>query len=91
MIFNIGGTVFDPTAPNTCDGGISAVNRFNWSPVVEPVPNLTFNGVNVGTVQYVDGFMRAEFWNAIGGSPAYANPINCRHPRRLRSRQARTV
>ena len=76
MIFNIGGTVFDPAAPNSCDSGISAVNRFNWSPLVQPVPNLTFNGVNVGTVQYTDGFMRAQFWNATGGSPAYTNPIN---------------
>ena len=76
VIFNIGGTVFDPTAPNSCDSGYSAVNRFNTSPLVVPVPNLTFNGVNVGNVQYTDGFMRAEFWNTIGGSPAYTNPIN---------------
>jgi hypothetical protein len=51
------------------------VNRFNASPLVTPVPNLTFNGVNVGTVQYTDGFMRAEFWNATRGNPAYSNPI----------------
>ena len=76
MVFNIGGTIFDPTAPNTCDSNVSAINRFNWSPVVQPVPNLTFNGVNVGTAQYVDGFMRAEFWGATGGSPAYTNSIN---------------
>ena len=76
VIFNIGGTVFDPTAPNNCDSGYSAVNRFNASPLVQPVPNLTFNGVNVGNVQYTDGFMRAEFWNTIGGSPAYTNPIS---------------
>lgn len=76
MIFNIGGTVFDPTAPNSCDSGISVVSRFNASPLVQPVPNLTFNGVNVGTVQYTDGFMRAEFWNQMGGNPAYSNPIS---------------
>lgn len=76
VIFNIGGTVFDPTAPNSCDSGYSAVNRFNASPLVTPVPNLTFNGIDVGNVQYTDGFMRAQFWNAIGGSPAYTNPIS---------------
>ena len=75
MIFNIGGTVFDPTAPNSCDSGYSAISRFNLSPLVQPVSNLTFNGVNVGTVQYTDGFMRAEFWNATGGNPVYSNPI----------------
>jgi hypothetical protein len=75
LIFKIGVTVFDPTAPNNCDSGYSAVNRFNASPLVMPVPNLTFNGVNVGNVQYTDGFMRAEFWNTIGGNPAYTNPI----------------
>ena len=49
MIFDIGGTIFDPTAPYSCDSGYSAVTRFNLSPLVQPVPNLTFNGVNVGT------------------------------------------
>ena len=76
MIFNIGGTVFDPTTPNSCDSNVSALNRFNWSPMVQPVVSLTFNGVNVGTAQYVDDFMRAEFWNATGGNPAYTNSIN---------------
>ena len=76
IIFDIGGTIFDPTAANSCDGNYSAVNRFNFSPLVQPVPNLTFNGVNVGTVQYTDGFMRAEFWNATQGNPAYSNPIS---------------
>lgn len=46
------------------------------SPLVVPVNNLTFNGIDVGNVQYVNGFMRAEFWNPIKGSSAYSNPIN---------------
>ncbi len=75
-IFDIGGTIFDPTVGNSCDSGYTAVNRFNLSPLVQPVTNLTFNGVNVGNVQYTDGFMRAEFWNATQGNPAYSNPIN---------------
>ena len=74
-IFDIGGTIFDPTAPNSCDSGYTALNRFNFSPLVQPT-NLTFNGVNVGNVQYTDGFMRAEFWNVTGGNPAYSNPIS---------------
>jgi hypothetical protein len=40
---------------------------------------LTFNGVNVGNVQYIDGFMRAQFWNVPEpGNPnrtSYFNPI----------------
>jgi len=68
---------FDPTAPDPCDGGISAVIRFIASPVVNP-SELTFNGVDVGYYQYVDGFMRAEFWNEITqfhGGAGYSNPI----------------
>lgn len=76
VIVNIGSTTFDPTAPDACDGGVSAVNRFNSSPLVQPVADLTFNGVDVGTAQYGDGFMRAQFWNATGGSPAYTNSLN---------------
>jgi hypothetical protein len=71
----IGTSVFDPTAANSCDGGISAVNRFNNSPLVQSVP-LTFNGVSVGTTQFIDGFRRAEFWNTIGGSAGYHNTLS---------------
>ena len=66
---------FDPTAPDPCDGGFSAENRFKGSPLVIPSP-LFFNGVYVGFAQYIDGFMRAEFWNKTGGSPSYSNPIS---------------
>ncbi len=71
----IGTAVFDPTAPNTCDGGISVVNRFNNSPLVQVSP-LTFNGVNVGTTQFIDGFRRAEFWTTINGSAGYHNTLS---------------
>lgn len=70
----IGTTVFDPSATNTCDGNISAVNRFNESPLVQVSP-LKFNGVSVGTTQYINGFLRAEFWSEIGGSAAYQNTL----------------
>jgi hypothetical protein len=71
----IGSSVFDPTEANACDGNISALNRFQQSPLLSPVTDLTFNGVNVGTTQYVNGFRRAEFWNQIGGSGAYQNTL----------------
>jgi hypothetical protein len=81
LIIGIGSSTFDPTAPNNCgvEAGNSALNSFNESPLVQPVPNLMFDGMNVGQtngVQYIDGFMRAEFWNVTGGSAAYANPIS---------------
>jgi hypothetical protein len=75
LSITIGSTVFDPTAPNSCDSGISAVSRFNASPLVVSVP-LTFNGINVGTTQYVNGFRRAEFWSQIGGSSVYQNTLS---------------
>jgi hypothetical protein len=66
----------DPTAPDSCDpSGISASIRFLFSPVVLP-SDLTFNGVSVGNAQYIDGFMRAEFWNATGGSSSYSNTLS---------------
>src|SRR5215467_2648539 len=68
-------TKFDPSSANACDGGFSAVTRFANSPLVVPT-DLTFNGVYVGKHQYVDGFMRAEFWNLIHGNANYSNPIH---------------
>lgn len=70
----IGTAVFDPGAPNTCDGGISTVNRFHQSPLATVSP-LVINGINVGTTQFINGFRRAEFWTAIGGSAGYQNTL----------------
>ena len=77
VVVNINGTIFDPTAPNYCgsEGGVSAITRIMQSPVVVP-SSLTFNGVYVGNVQYVDGFVRAEFWQTIKGNPAYTNEFS---------------
>ena len=69
--------LFDPTKPDPCDGGISALIRFIASPMVNPY-DLTFNGVDVGYYQYIDGYMRAEFWNEISkfhNGSGYSNPI----------------
>jgi len=67
---------FDPTAPDSCDpNDTTPVDRFLFSPLVLPA-NLTFNGVSVGTTQYIDGFMKAEWWKKTGGSSSYSNFIN---------------
>ena len=71
----VGTTIFDPSAANSCDAGVSVVTRFNESPLVQNSP-LTFNGISVGTTQYVNGFQRAEFWNQIGGSAAFQNTLS---------------
>lgn len=76
LIVKIGSATFDPTANNSCDSNYSTVLRFNQSPLVNSVTNLSFNGVNVGTTQYVNGFRRAEFWTKVGGSSAYQNTLS---------------
>jgi len=70
-----GAVNFDPTAADPCDKYVSNLTRFQNSPLTQNVP-LTMEGVNVGTTQFINGFRRAEFWLAIGGSAAYQNPIN---------------
>jgi hypothetical protein len=77
QIFSQNGSlaIFDPTKPNSCDGGSSAEYRFRNSPLVVD-SNLHFNGVDVGSVQYIDGFMKAQFWHLEGNLPAYSNHIN---------------
>jgi hypothetical protein len=70
---------FDPLTPDSsCGETYSPENRFRHSPLVVP-SDLTFNGVDVGNVQYIDGFMRAEFWNVPApGHPnrtSYFNPL----------------
>lgn len=59
------GAVLDPTKPG-CNDTVSVSNRFFKGPLFVNVP-LTSNGVNVGTTQYEDGFMNAEFWNLVQG------------------------
>ena len=60
QIFRPDGTmaIFDPlSADSNCGDKYSAENRFRNSPLVVP-RDLTFNGVSVGKVQYIDGFMQ---------------------------------
>jgi hypothetical protein len=74
--FTIGVNVFEPMAPNACDSNVSTVKRFVASPLIKTVPNLTLNGTNVGTVQYINGFRRAEFFTKTGGAASYQNPLS---------------
>jgi len=71
----IGSTVFDPMAVPSCGDGTLPLIRFLLSPIVQEVKDLTLNGVNMGTMQYVSGFRRAEFWGKIDGSVDYRNDI----------------
>jgi hypothetical protein len=88
VAITINGTTFDPTVPDptltntpACqDTNIPAQTRFYYSPLNQNVPSLTFEGVNVGNTQYINGFRRAEFWRVIGGSTAYQNPITFQFP-----------
>jgi len=72
----IGATTFDPTVPNSCDSNISGLTRFRQSPLVNDVPDLTMDDIDLGKVQFINGQRRAEFWTTIQGSPAYQNELN---------------
>lgn len=64
-----GGVVLDPTAPDHCEAaGVSVADRTFTSPFFIPGP-VTSNGVNVGTVQLISGFQRANYWAAVANTP----------------------
>ena len=67
LTFEDTGTVFDPTALDSCLGD-SVVNITAQSPIFQNA-SFTMNGINVGTTQYIDAFQRANFWNDVGGTP----------------------
>ena len=68
-------TTFDPTAPNHCDpGGQSAEEHVRNSPLVLNT-DVTFNGTTIHNVQYINGFMKAQFWNATSLSRFVDDPI----------------
>jgi hypothetical protein len=60
------GGVSDPTKP-ACSDTVSVSNRFYQGPNFASTP-LVSNGVNVGTTQITDAFMRAEFWQYASGT-----------------------
>jgi hypothetical protein len=77
LIFDIQGTIFDPTVPdNNCAGGKVPLTLVQESPLVVPT-DFTMNGVKVGKAQYTDAFRRASFWQPVsknGGT--YHNKLN---------------
>lgn len=69
LTFQDTGTVFDPTAPDSCSpNGNSVENLVLQSPLFKSV-SFTMNGVNVGNTQYLDAFQRANFFTKVGGTP----------------------
>jgi hypothetical protein len=65
------GTVLDPTAPVSCNGGSSPLASTINSPIFQS-STFTPGRTNVGTTQYVDAYQRANFWNFVSaGSPDY--------------------
>jgi hypothetical protein len=61
----IGTSVFDPgVADSTCLSGKVPTTVAQNSPIFQSAP-FTMNGVSVGTTQYTDAFLRAEFWQNV--------------------------
>jgi hypothetical protein len=59
------GGVFDPgVADSSCLGGKVPITVTQNSPLFSPA-TFTMNGVGVGTTQYADAFLRAEFWQNV--------------------------
>ena len=65
---SIGTVTYDPTAPDACVPGHTVVDTITGSPVFTNNTSWTMNGVNVGTTQYEDANLRAEFWSLVSGS-----------------------
>src|ERR1035438_8127530 len=63
-----GTIVYDPTAPDACVPSHSGIDIIANSPIFISNP-WTMNGVNVGTAQYEDANVRAEFWQLVGDTP----------------------
>ena len=62
------GHVFDPgAADSTCLGGKVPTTVFGDSPLFQSAA-FTMNGVSVGTTQYSDAFLRAEFWQNLSAT-----------------------
>jgi hypothetical protein len=59
------GTVFDPgVADSSCLGGKVPITVTQNSPLFQAA-TFTMNSVGVGTTQYADAFLRAEFWQNV--------------------------
>jgi len=61
-------TVADPGCLTQGGANLSALQQFLASPLVNAVNNMTINGQNIGNVNFVDGFQRAQFWRTANGA-----------------------
>ena len=61
LTFTGSGHVYDPTKPDSCSGGKSAVSRVTSSPLFND-RSYTSKGTALGTGQFVDIFQRANFY-----------------------------
>lgn len=75
VVFTTGAFTFDPTVGDPNDSNVSALTRFQNSPITNNMNQTVFNQP-MGNTQFINAFRRAEFWNTIGQSSAYQNPIN---------------
>lgn len=77
LVLHIAGDTFSPTvADQSCLGGKVPLTVLKQSPMVL-IHAFTLNGVNVGAVQYPDGFQRANFWKKVSANGGtYHNKIN---------------
>jgi hypothetical protein len=67
VTFQDTGTAFDPgKTDHIClpNGTVTATSLTQQSPILMPA-NFTMNGVNEGSTQYVDAFLRASFFEAV--------------------------
>jgi len=58
------GGVFDPTVSHTCSPAGVPLTLLQQSPILNTF-DFTFNGVDIGSGQYVDDFQRANFWTDV--------------------------
>jgi len=61
------GTKLDPTAPDSCLGGMNVADVTAKSPIFQNAA-FTLNGANVGPTQYIDAFQRANFWSKVAAA-----------------------
>jgi hypothetical protein len=64
LTFTDTGTVFDPTAPDSCISNSTVLSVVQNSPIFQNA-SYTMNGASVGNTQYVDAFQRANFWTNV--------------------------
>lgn len=86
LIFKIHGVTFDPTQ-NVNQFPANVITLMEQSPIFTPYP-LAAGPTDLGTSQYLDAFMRANFWGSaqsngyhlILGQPAVTSPVTISVP-----------